>query len=285
MKVEIDREEDGRWIAEIPDLPGVMAYGRTRDEAMVNVKALAARALADRAASTGAECDREVATLGASKSFGSFLEARSGEAGDIPISDVRKKPRKLFFRSRPQLYVIPGACAPHQRVIGDWTARESFEPVDDRTLPDGVISYSIWIETPVSCVEEIWEKRSAGYKLADVLNRVWTYACGRPINAAYLALVACDAPPAWSTNAAELEHTLRVEHAQLTAKISVEPRHWMSGPCLPLARALDMREAYLSASPLVTTLIKLHYLALTDEGKEPRLFLLAKALEQWLTVG
>jgi predicted RNase H-like HicB family nuclease len=48
MKIEIDREEDGRWIAEVPDLPGVMTYGKDRDEAIARVKALALRAMADR---------------------------------------------------------------------------------------------------------------------------------------------------------------------------------------------------------------------------------------------
>ncbi|HUT02593.1 MAG TPA: type II toxin-antitoxin system HicB family antitoxin [bacterium] len=48
MIVEIDREDDGRWIAEIPDLPGVMQYGQTRDEAIAKAKALALRVFADR---------------------------------------------------------------------------------------------------------------------------------------------------------------------------------------------------------------------------------------------
>ena len=48
MKIEIEREDDGRWIAEIPDLQGVMAYGRTRDEAVAKAKALALRVMADR---------------------------------------------------------------------------------------------------------------------------------------------------------------------------------------------------------------------------------------------
>jgi predicted RNase H-like HicB family nuclease len=48
MKIELDREEDGRWLTEIPELPGVMAYGQTRDEALAKVKALALRVLADR---------------------------------------------------------------------------------------------------------------------------------------------------------------------------------------------------------------------------------------------
>ncbi len=48
MKVEIEREKDGRWIAEVPDLPGVMAYGETRKKAIAKVEALALRVIADR---------------------------------------------------------------------------------------------------------------------------------------------------------------------------------------------------------------------------------------------
>ncbi len=46
--VDLEQEEDGRWIAEIVDLPGVMAYGQTRDDALRAVEALALRVLADR---------------------------------------------------------------------------------------------------------------------------------------------------------------------------------------------------------------------------------------------
>ena len=48
MNIEIEQEADGRWIADIPDLPGVMCYGPTRPGAIANVKALAFRVLADR---------------------------------------------------------------------------------------------------------------------------------------------------------------------------------------------------------------------------------------------
>ena len=48
MIVEIELEEDGRWIAEVPDLPGVMTYGQSREEAISKAKALALRVLADR---------------------------------------------------------------------------------------------------------------------------------------------------------------------------------------------------------------------------------------------
>ena len=48
LNVETEREEDGRWIAEVPALPGVMVYGTTREEALAKVEALALRVLADR---------------------------------------------------------------------------------------------------------------------------------------------------------------------------------------------------------------------------------------------
>lgn len=48
MRVETELEEDGRWIAEVPDLPGVLVYGQTREEAIARVQALALRVIADR---------------------------------------------------------------------------------------------------------------------------------------------------------------------------------------------------------------------------------------------
>ncbi len=48
LRVETEREADGRWIAEVPDLPGVLAYGLTAEAATAKVKALALRVLADR---------------------------------------------------------------------------------------------------------------------------------------------------------------------------------------------------------------------------------------------
>ncbi len=47
ISIEHEQEEDGRWLAEVPQLPGVLAYGSTRDEAMVKAEALALRVLAE----------------------------------------------------------------------------------------------------------------------------------------------------------------------------------------------------------------------------------------------
>jgi predicted RNase H-like HicB family nuclease len=46
--IETEKEVDGRWIAEISDLPGALAYGETEEDAMAKVEALALRALAER---------------------------------------------------------------------------------------------------------------------------------------------------------------------------------------------------------------------------------------------
>ena len=48
FRIEFEREDDGRWLAEIADLPGVLAYGATREEAEAAVEALALRVIADR---------------------------------------------------------------------------------------------------------------------------------------------------------------------------------------------------------------------------------------------
>lgn len=48
FSIECEQEIDGRWIAEVPQLPGVLCYGKTADDAMVKVEALALRAMAER---------------------------------------------------------------------------------------------------------------------------------------------------------------------------------------------------------------------------------------------
>jgi predicted RNase H-like HicB family nuclease len=48
LRIEVQAEDDGRWIAEIPSLPGVLAYGHSRDEAVRAAQSLALRVIADR---------------------------------------------------------------------------------------------------------------------------------------------------------------------------------------------------------------------------------------------
>ena len=46
--IQVEQEQDGRWLAEVPELPGVMSYGPTRQQAIDRVEALSLRVLADR---------------------------------------------------------------------------------------------------------------------------------------------------------------------------------------------------------------------------------------------
>ena len=48
LAIELEREDDGRWIAEVPALSGVLAYGQSREQAVAKVQALALRVLAER---------------------------------------------------------------------------------------------------------------------------------------------------------------------------------------------------------------------------------------------
>ncbi|MDP2046331.1 MAG: type II toxin-antitoxin system HicB family antitoxin [Deltaproteobacteria bacterium] len=48
LTIESEQEEDGRWLAEVLELPGVMVYGQTKQEALAKAQALALRALAER---------------------------------------------------------------------------------------------------------------------------------------------------------------------------------------------------------------------------------------------
>lgn len=48
FSLECEREDDGRWLADVPQLPGVMAYGATAEEAMARAEVLALRVMAER---------------------------------------------------------------------------------------------------------------------------------------------------------------------------------------------------------------------------------------------
>jgi predicted RNase H-like HicB family nuclease len=48
LRIELEREDDGRWIGEVPALPGVFAYGATEQQARAKAEALALRVIADR---------------------------------------------------------------------------------------------------------------------------------------------------------------------------------------------------------------------------------------------
>lgn len=79
FKVEVEREEDGRWIAEVPELPGVIVYGEDRASAVAKAQALAARVLAERLDGGGEEKLRQRALRGSRERY----EAALAEVPDV----------------------------------------------------------------------------------------------------------------------------------------------------------------------------------------------------------
>jgi predicted RNase H-like HicB family nuclease len=53
LTIEVEREDDGRWLAEVLEIPGALAYGQTREEAIERVEALARQIFADRLGDSG----------------------------------------------------------------------------------------------------------------------------------------------------------------------------------------------------------------------------------------
>lgn len=62
LRIESEQEEDGRWVAEVPALPGVMAYGKTKSDASAKAQVLALRVIADRV-ENGEPLPREIADV------------------------------------------------------------------------------------------------------------------------------------------------------------------------------------------------------------------------------
>jgi predicted RNase H-like HicB family nuclease len=59
--IETDREEGGRWIADVPEVPGALAYGETQEQAAANAEAIALRVLADQIEENGRSLELTIA--------------------------------------------------------------------------------------------------------------------------------------------------------------------------------------------------------------------------------
>jgi predicted RNase H-like HicB family nuclease len=81
--IEVEREEDGRWIAEVPELPGVIVYGEDRASAVAKAQALAIRVLAERLQEGGEEYLQERALRGSRDKY---------EAALAEVPDVKPEP-------------------------------------------------------------------------------------------------------------------------------------------------------------------------------------------------
>ena len=88
FKVEFEHEEDGRWIAEIPELPGVLAYGATQIEAEAKVKALAETEAQAMAAMT------QMRAAGANQIYQLFTPEQRKKADELKAQFEADGPRR-----------------------------------------------------------------------------------------------------------------------------------------------------------------------------------------------
>ena len=106
LTLECEQEEDGRWLAEVPQLPGVMAYGEKRDEAMSKAQALALRVLAERLYGVGPVTGLALTCWLAGKDrFSSSRKAVRFTGLDVTVwsSDRKGPPGRLSRQGPPVL--------------------------------------------------------------------------------------------------------------------------------------------------------------------------------------
>ena len=88
LTIETEREEDGRWVAEVPQLPGVMVYGSTREQATAGVEALALRTLAENIEENGRPAEA--------------IEIRLRQDLEEALEDLRTTPDEAVDEGFPQ---------------------------------------------------------------------------------------------------------------------------------------------------------------------------------------
>ena len=96
LTIEVDHEEDGRWIAEVMSLPGVMGSGQTREEAVARVQILARRVLAERGEACEVTFEVADATRSRIADLIGFIDTGIPDLG----SNHEEHLRRMFHRGR-----------------------------------------------------------------------------------------------------------------------------------------------------------------------------------------
>ena len=95
FKIEVEREEDGRWLAEVVELPGVMAYGDDQDAAVSKVQALALRVIAERLEHGEAGPELLSISFNAARVLDGYSQRFNVSAGYSSVSQVPIAPSRV----------------------------------------------------------------------------------------------------------------------------------------------------------------------------------------------
>jgi len=184
----------------------------------------------------------------------------------------------LRFESPEKILELRAPSNPHSASIGLWRVSENYQPNTHRDLQEGLGSYRLILERPVSAQEEVWLGLREAEQIAKEVDVAWCYACGTPFFAVPQTMVLVEAPIGWTGNARRVEVEIQKERGLGYAEaLQVFWPQWLSFPFLPLERVLVVRDALLKASPEIQCLVDLHIAAHKTHHGE--LFFYAKALE------
>jgi len=118
--LKIDREEDGRWIAEVPSLPGAMAYGATKDEAVAAAEALALRVIADKIEEQKEPAKKYRVIYAAAKHVIQKATAHLPGGCDVSAYAANEPPDRQSPTDKPRSRAIFGQDAPEHAGRQSW---------------------------------------------------------------------------------------------------------------------------------------------------------------------
>jgi len=184
------------------------------------------------------------------------------------------------YTSPAKAYHLTPPISPFTGKIDLWTVSESIQEHPREDLhKEGVYEYHVVIEKEVATEQDLSRACTEACTIAKELETVWIYPAGRPFNFTRLTVQFPEEPPGWSGNLKEVKQAIRREsQANLFLDVRHNKRNWETPPFLPLETALQAREAYLTADPIIRDMIDLHAGAFMNFG-QPRFVLLSKALE------
>ncbi len=184
----------------------------------------------------------------------------------------------LRFESPEKVMELRAACNPHSASVGVWRVSETYEPNTHHQLQQGLGSYRLSLQRPVTTQEEVRSALREAEEIAEDLDVAWCYVCGRPFFALRQTFVLFEAPDGWTGNVRQVEIEIQKERGLgHTEAMQVFSPHWLSLPFLPLERVLAVRHARLKASAEIQSLVDLHIAA--HKSEHGKLFFYAKGLE------
>jgi hypothetical protein len=189
-------------------------------------------------------------------------------------------PHTVRYTSPAKAYHLTLPISPFMGKIDLWTVSESIQEHPREDLrKEGVYEYHVVLDKEVATEKDLSRACTEACTIAKELEKVWIYPAGRPFNFIRLTVQFPEEPPGWSGNLKEVKEAIRREsQANLFLDVRQNKRSWETPPFLPLETALQAREAYLTADPIIRDMIDLHAGAFMNFG-QPRFVLLAKALE------